>query len=308
MLAFSRGGGRCRFIFQESTRALGDRHMGQRCEVRKGELLAGCEVKPELFEGVRERLKEFVQPFADRLCRMEQKEYALSYVEGLLSVPYGRGVTLLFSGPPGVGKTACAEATASRLRRDIIVADYAELQSCWVGQTEKNIVRIFRQAADDDAVLFWDEADGMFFDRDGASRSFEVRDVNVLLQELERFNGLCILSTNRKPTLDKALERRIAIKIEFEPPDRARRLEIWTVLIPAKLPLATDVSTANLAEHELTGGEIKNVVLNAARIALVRGPRSRVTAFDFDRAIAMETGARWSCKGKMGFAASEATA
>jgi len=111
------------------------------------------------------------------------------------AVPYGRGVTMLFSGPPGTGKTACAEATASRLKRDIMVANYAEIQNCWVGQTEKNIVRIFRSAADDDAVLFWDEADAMFFDRDSASRNFEVRDVNVLLQELERFDGLCILAT-----------------------------------------------------------------------------------------------------------------
>ncbi len=114
------------------------------------------------------------------------------------AVPYGRGVTVLFSGAPGLGKTACAEAVAHELGKDIIVASYAEIQNCWVGQTEKNIVRLFRQAADEGAVLFWDEADAMFYDRDSASRNWEVRDVNVLLQELERFPGSASLRRTGK--------------------------------------------------------------------------------------------------------------
>jgi hypothetical protein len=217
------------------------------------------------------------------------------------AVPYGRAVTALFWGPPGTGKTASAEAIAHELGRPIIVASYARIQDCWVGQTEKNIARIFRDAAEDGAVLFWDEADAMFFDRDSASRNWEVRDVNVLLQELERFPGLCILATNRRLTLDKALERRIAVKVEFSPPDERERLEIWRRLIPRKLPLAGDVDVAGLASRELTGGEIKNVVLNAARIALARDPRGRVTAADFERAMAMEREGRWTAGRRMGF-------
>lgn len=219
------------------------------------------------------------------------------------AVPYGHGVTVLFSGAPGLGKTACAEAVAHELGKDIVVVSYAEIQNCWVGQTEKNIVRVFRQAADEGAVLFWDEADAMFYDRDSASRNWEVRDVNVLLQEMERFGGLCILATNRTVTLDKALERRVAVKVEFTPPDRPMRREIWRRLPPEKLPLADDVELDGLAARELTGGEIKNVVLNAARIALARDPRGTVRAQDFDQAMRMETDSRWTVRRKMGFTA-----
>ena len=217
-------------------------------------------------------------------------------------IAYGRGVTALFYGPPGTGKTASAEATAHRLGRTILVANYAEIQNCWVGETEKNIARIFREAQREEAVLFWDEADAMFYDRDDASRTWEVRDVNVLLQEIERFEGLCILSTNRHVTLDKAFERRVSLKIEFAPPDRAMRVEIWRRLLPRKMPLERDVRVADLAAHELTGGEIKNVVMNAARLAVCRGEDATVTRADFEGAMRMELEGRWSGGGgRMGF-------
>jgi SpoVK/Ycf46/Vps4 family AAA+-type ATPase len=204
------------------------------------------------------------------------------------AVPYGRTVTLLFSGPPGVGKTASAEALAHELGRPILPVDYSEVQNCYVGNTEKNIVRMFREAAAREAVLFWDEADAMFYDRDAAARTWEVRDVNVLLQELERFEGVCVLATNRRVSLDPALERRITLKVAFEPPDREERLAIWQRMIPAKLPLGHDVDLDVLTAAELTGGEIKNVLLNAARLALGRGPEGPVTMADFGEALRME--------------------
>ena len=185
-------------------------------------------------------------------------------------LPYGSGVTLLFYGPPGTGKTATAEAIAHELGMPLLVADYAKIQNCWVGQTEKNISSTFRKARKHRAVLFWDEADAMFFDRDSASRAWEVRDVNVLLQEIERFEGVCILATNRKATLDKALERRITAKIEFPRPDRLLRESIWKRLLPSGMPLAKDVDITELARKDLSGGEIKNVILNAARAACGR--------------------------------------
>jgi hypothetical protein len=212
-------------------------------------------------------------------------------------VPYGRTVTLLFSGPPGTGKTACAEALAGELGKGILVANYAEIQNCFVGQTEKNIARTFREARANDAVLFWDEADAMFYDRDAAMRTWEVRDVNVLLQELERFDGVCVLATNRTGTLDKALERRITLKVEFGLPDRAMRRAIWERLIPKKLPLAPDVSLDDLSGPELTGGEIKNAVLNAARLAVIRGPEAKVGMRDFLEAIGCEKEGKWTGKG-----------
>jgi len=216
---------------------------------------------------------------------------------------YGKGVTLLFSGPPGVGKTACAEAIASELGCPILVADYSRVQNCLVGMTEKNVVRTFREAGMHNAVLFWDEADAMFYNREAASQTWEVREVNVLLQELEKFNGVCILATNRKVSLDPALDRRISMKIEFERPDRAMRRRIWERMIPRKLPMATDVSLDALAGELLSGGEIKNVVLNAARLALARSTNGPVGMADFRAALAMETTGRWGepCQGKIGF-------
>lgn len=218
-------------------------------------------------------------------------------------IPYGRAVTVLFSGAPGLGKTATAEAIAHELGKPIIAVNYAEIQNCFVGETEKNIVKVFREASEADAVLFWDEADAMFYDRDSATRSWEVRDVNVLLQELERFEGVCVLSTNRTITLDHALERRIAVKVEFERPTRTMRRAIWQKLLPDRMPLAKDVNLDALSRQDLTGAEIKNVVLNAARAALARGPRTRVKMADFQEAIAMEVDRRWTADGakRMGF-------
>jgi SpoVK/Ycf46/Vps4 family AAA+-type ATPase len=135
-------------------------------------------------------------------------------------------------------------------------------------------------------------------------RSWEIRDVNVLLQELERFSGLCILATNRTTSLDKALERRVAIKVEFEAPGLDARRKIWEKMIPGKMPLARDVDFEELAEANLTGGEIKNVVLNAARNALSRDPNGRVAMEDFRLAVEMERDGRWNKekRGQIGFA------
>ena len=210
------------------------------------------------------------------------------------TIRYGRSIVLMFSGPPGVGKTATAEALAHELGKPILVADYSKIENCFVGQTEKNIVRVFREAKDQDAVLFWDEADAMFYDRDSAQRNWEVRDVNVLLQELERFPGICILATNRKVSLDKALQRRITVKVEFDRPGRDDRRRIWEKLLPRKLPLARDVDLGRLCEMDLTGGEIKNVVLNAARLALQRSETGPVTMGDFHEALEMERGGGWN--------------
>jgi AAA+ superfamily predicted ATPase len=217
--------------------------------------------------------------------------------------PYGRGVTMLFSGPPGVGKTALAEAMATEMGKPILVADYTEIQSCWVGNTEKNISKVFSEAKAQDAVLFWDEADAMFHDRDAGLRTFEVRDVNVLLQQIERFDGVCILATNRVITLDKALERRISTKIVFERPNRLMRSELWKRLLPERLPRAADVDLEGLADFDFSGGEIKNVILNAARRALTRGAEGPVTMADLLSSAEAERKGKWTADGgeRIGF-------
>ena len=219
------------------------------------------------------------------------------------TIAYGRSVTLLFSGPPGVGKTACAEALAGELNQTILLADYSKIQDCFVGGTEKNITRTFRTAREENAVLFWDEADAMFYDRDTASRNWEVRDVNVLLQELERFDGVCILSTNRKIALDKALERRISMKINFRLPTVRMAKEVWRKLLPKNTPLEKGIDFDELANARLTGGQIKNAVLNAARNAIRRGTDTRIGMEDFRWAIHLEAEGAWSedTKSRIGF-------
>lgn len=184
---------------------------------------------------------------------------------------YGRGTTLLFNGPSGVGKTAAAEALAAELGRPLLEADSARLLNCWVGETEKNLARIFREAAQTGAVLFFDEADAFFYDRSTAQKSWEVSQINILLLELERFEGLCVLATNRRDCFDPAFERRLTLRVEFRAPTAEMARLIWRKLLPAKLPLSPDVDLAVLGSLGLTGGQIKNAVLNAARRALSSG-------------------------------------
>jgi AAA+ superfamily predicted ATPase len=199
-------------------------------------------------------------------------------------MPYGHGTTLLFTGPPGVGKTAAAEAIADELGRPLLTIDYSAIQSCWLGETEKNVVRAFREAADEDALLFWDEADAVFFDRNSASRNWEVTEVNVLLKEVEVFSGVCILATNRDLVLDPALERRISRRIRFEPPTAEMGSNIWRLMMPKAMPLVEPPDFEQLGQLGLTGGQIKNAVLNAARAALHRGSEGGVCHEDLYRA------------------------
>jgi AAA+ superfamily predicted ATPase len=205
----------------------------------------------------------------------------------------GRGVVALFSGVPGTGKTMTAEAMAGTLRKKLIFADYSQLESKWIGETEKNIVAVFRAAVEADAVLLLDEADAVLAGRlDGGhynDRAYN-RQVSLLLQELENFEGLCILTTNREPSLDEGLARRIGSRIHFEVPGHVERETIWRSLISPRVPLAADVDfTALAARFPIAGGHIKNAVLAALRAGARReGLRSRICQGDFIKAAEQE--------------------
>ena len=191
----------------------------------------------------------------------------------------GLGLAFHFAGPPGTGKTICAEALAYALDKRLLVVRYAELESRWVGQTSKHVAAVFRSAARQDAVLFFDEADaiaGRRFTSVSAAYEREANAiVNVLLHELETFPGVVIFATNLAANIDPAFERRIRTHILFEMPNVEERERIWRVqLHSGKTPLADDVDFAALAEtYTRSGGDIKNAVLKAAQIATVEpGP------------------------------------
>jgi SpoVK/Ycf46/Vps4 family AAA+-type ATPase len=185
----------------------------------------------------------------------------------------GLGLAFNFAGPPGTGKTICAEAIAHALGRPMLVVNYAEVESMWVGETPKNVAAVFQAAADQQAVLFFDEADAIAARRTVGSGIAQQREanttVNVLLRELETFNGVVIFATNLAANFDPAFERRIRTHVLFEMPGVAERARIWQVQIhPTKTPLAADVDFARLAERfALSGGDIKNAVLKAAAAA-----------------------------------------
>jgi ATP-dependent 26S proteasome regulatory subunit len=185
----------------------------------------------------------------------------------------GLGLAFHFAGSPGTGKTICAEALAYALNRKLLVVRYAEMESRWVGQTARHVTTVFRAAAQQDAVLFFDEADaiaGRRFSSVSAGYEREANSiVDVLLHELEAFPGVVIFATNLAANIDPAFERRIRTHILFEMPNVEERELIWQVQLHSrKTPLAPDVDFRALAEaFPRSGGDIKNAVLKAAQIA-----------------------------------------
>jgi SpoVK/Ycf46/Vps4 family AAA+-type ATPase len=206
----------------------------------------------------------------------------------------GLGLAFNFAGPPGTGKTICAEAIAHALRKKLLVVNYAEVHSMWAGETSKNVASVFLTAIEQDAVLLFDEADAIAGRRFGRTSHGLEREanttVNVLLRELESFNGVVIFATNLAANFDPAFERRIRTHVLFEMPGVEERDRIWRVqLHPTKTPLADDVNFRALAERfAVSGGDIKNAVLKAAAAAASEpGPDvgKRIHQRHFERAM-----------------------
>ncbi len=206
----------------------------------------------------------------------------------------GLGLAFNFAGPPGTGKTICAEAIAFELSQPLIVVRYSEMESMWAGETAKNVHAIFEAAAEQDAVLFFDEADAIAARRSTSVREGYTREanlvVNVLLNELEQFNGVVIFATNLARNFDPAFERRIRTHIYFELPGPAEREAIWRAQIHAqRTPLARDVDFRALAaSYERAGGDIKNAVLKAALMAAdedVPDEQKQIRQEHFERAM-----------------------
>jgi SpoVK/Ycf46/Vps4 family AAA+-type ATPase len=221
-----------------------------------------------LPEGPRNMLRELT-------ARIRHRERVLG--EWRLRPGGGRGigVTALFAGESGTGKTMSAEVIAGELGLELYTINLATVVDKYVGETEKNLERIFSEVDGVNGVLLFDEADALFGKRS------EVRDahdryanieVAYLLQRIESFDGLAILATNLRANVDEAFTRRLDAVIDFPFPDVEQRLVLWRQCLGSSVPLGTDVEIPFLAQSfELSGGNIRSIALTAAYLAAERG-------------------------------------
>jgi ATPase family associated with various cellular activities (AAA)/Winged helix domain, variant len=181
----------------------------------------------------------------------------------------GLGISVLFTGESGTGKTMAAEVLANHLGLDLYRIDLASMVSKYVGETEKNLRRVFDAAEDSGAILLFDEADALFGKRSEVKDSHDRYaniEVSYLLQRMEAYRGLAILTTNLKGSLDVAFQRRLRFVVPFPFPDAAQRERIWRGVFPTHTPLA-GVDLGKLSQLNVAGGHIRNIALNAAFIA-----------------------------------------
>lgn len=183
----------------------------------------------------------------------------------------GKGLNVLFSGSPGTGKTMAAEVIAHHLQLDLYKIDLSQIVSKYIGDTEKNLNRIFTAAADSNAILLFDEADVIFGKRsevqDARDRYANI-EVGYLLQKMEEYEGIAILTTNARSNMDEAFERRLRFIIEFQLPDTKNRHLIWQRTFPENAPCSPDLDLEFLAQNfEITGANIRNIALSAAFLA-----------------------------------------
>jgi SpoVK/Ycf46/Vps4 family AAA+-type ATPase len=187
----------------------------------------------------------------------------------------GTGVTALFAGESGTGKTMAAEVIASELRLNLYRIDLSAVVSKYIGETEKNLRRVFDAAEDGGTILLFDEADALFGKRSEVKDSHDRYaniEVNYLLQRMELYRGLAILATNMKSALDTAFVRRLRFIVNFAFPGAGERKRIWEKALPPETPRDT-LDYERLARFNLTGASIHNVALNAAFLAASMGKR-----------------------------------
>ncbi len=207
----------------------------------------------ELLARIRERQRVYEQwGFADKVGR-------------------GLGISALFAGPPGTGKTMAAGLICRALHVEMFQVDLSKITSKWIGETEKNLAALFDAAEAGHAVLLFDEADALFGKRTDVRSSNDRhanQEVNYLLQRMESFAGICILTTNHESAIDEAFRRRLTVQVRFPVPDATERRRLWQALLPSKAPVAEDLELPRLAEkYVLSGGYIRNAVLRAAFLA-----------------------------------------
>ncbi len=201
-----------------------------------------------------------------------------------------RGLTALFQGQPGTGKTLVAGAIARELGLDLYQVDLSKVMSKWIGETERNLSKIFDAAEDGQIILLFDEADSLFAKRTEVRSSndrYANLEVNYLLQRLDAFEGIAILTTNSGGSIDPAFKRRLSFRLSFPFPDEETRAELWRAHLPRELPRATELTFDMLArKYQLSGGYIRNACLRAAFLAAQE--ETPLHQHHLERAVALE--------------------
>ncbi len=196
-------------------------------------------------------------------------------------VAYGRGVSMLFTGPPGTGKTMAAQVMANALSMELFKVDLSGVMSKYVGETEKNLGAIFDEMKKSKNILFFDEADALFGKRSEVKDShdrYANAQIAYLLQKMEEYNGIIILATNLMQNFDEAFKRRLKFVIDFPFPDETQRRVLWEKVFPKETPLDLDLDFDYLAQHfALSGSNIKNVAVAAAFLAATQGENASIS-------------------------------
>ena len=186
-------------------------------------------------------------------------------------VLYGRGLSMLFAGPPGTGKTMAAQVISNELGLEIYRVDLSKIVSKYIGETEKNLREVFDSAKRSNVILLFDETDAILGKRTEVKDSHDKNanmETSYLLQKMEEYDGITIMTTNFTENIDKAFFRRISYVVHFTMPDYVSRKEIWQKMFPKETPLSEDIDFEFLAKNfEISGGNIKNIVLSSCFMA-----------------------------------------
>ncbi|NVB82921.1 MAG: AAA family ATPase [Kofleriaceae bacterium] len=236
-----------------------------------------------LPEDAIDSIRDFIARIAHRRTVYEQWGFESK-------IASARGLTALFYGPPGTGKSMVAGLIARELGLELYRIDLARIVSKWIGETEKHLAEVFDAAEEGQVVLLFDEADSLFAKRTEVKTSvdrYANLEVNYLLQRLDSFEGVAILTTNLEGSIDQAFKRRLSLRLHFPFPDEDIRKRLWAQHIPLEVPTAGDIDFADLAiRFPLSGGYIRNSALRAAFLA---AQEQRPLAHDhLERAIALQ--------------------
>ena len=221
-------------------------------------------VEPPVADDVIDSIREFIGRIAQRRTVFEDWGFDAK-------VASSRGLTALFYGPPGTGKSMVAGLIARELGLELYRVDLARIVSKWIGETEKHLAEVFDAAEDGQVVILFDEADSLFAKRTEVRTSvdrYANLEVNYLLQRLDTFEGIAILTTNLDGSIDPAFKRRMSLRLQFPFPDEDMRKRLWAAHIPNQAPVAGDFNFGELARRfPLSGGYIRNSALRAAFLA-----------------------------------------